>query len=291
MTQSNLTISTMQVLRAFEANLKKSSIITIRYALDRAARELGIYNSEPELVRWHQVDALALQEVIVRWSGEMAGATLNLHLCALRGIFRSCLAHGLITHQAYLALTQIESIAIIKNFSCGIYVDQQNIRMLMESCDNDQRRTLAARDQALISILFGTVIGRMQAVNLQIGDLDLTQGMICVSSESCHLGGRKLEEWAITPLREWLCVLAGQGQSSGRVLRRISNGGRALSNMQAGGLYIALRNRCVTAGVNILKPRDARRTVATNLINSEGRSLTKITIGSNSLTATLRFTR
>lgn len=283
--------STARALRAFESKLKRSSKITIRYALIRAARDLGIYNTELEFVPWHTVNAAALQDLVFRWSSEMARATLKLHLCALRGIFRSCLAHGLITHQTYFELGQIDSTVLSDAFSSANYVDEYSIQTLLESCVNDERQTLAARDQALISLLFGTVIGRAEAVNIQLEDLDLEQRRIRIHDEGGYSVQRVLSEWAVPPLQEWLDVLAAQGQHSGPVLRRVSNGGRALNDIKAGGLYKALINRCITAGIQIIKPRDARRTVATDLINSEGNSFTKITLGSSSITATLQFKR
>jgi len=283
--------STIQALRAFESKLKNSSKITIRYALVRAARDLGIYNAEIEFVPWHTVNVDALQDLVIRWASEMAGTTLKLHLSALRGIFRSCLAHGLITHQKYFELSQIDSTVFSNAFSSANYVEEHSIRMLIESCVNDERRTLATRDQALISLLFGTVMGRAEAVNIRFEDLDLKQRKIRIHDEDGYSAARVLSEWAVPPLQEWLDVLAAQGQHSGPVLRRVSNGGRALDDMKAGGLYKALINRCVTAGVQIIKPRDARRTVATDLINGEGTSLSKITLGNSCVTATLQFRR
>lgn len=280
---------TQQALRAFEARLKDSSKTTIRYALVRAARDLRIYDSQLDFVNWNKVDALTLQELTAQWSGEMAAATLNLHLSALRGIFRSYLAHGLLSHQKYIQLTQIESPALRKSSGLGNYVEDECILKLMESCVSDERQTLAARDRAIVAVLFGTIIGRTQAVNVQIGDIDLVLGSLYIPIEGGQSINRMLHDWAIPPLQNWLDVLAGQGQFSGPLLRRISSGGRALQNMRADGLYKALKNRCVVAGIQVIKPRDARRTVATNLIYSEGGSLEKITLGSQSLTATLRF--
>lgn len=120
---------------------------------------------------------------------------------------------------------------------------------------------------------------------------DLTQRQIRIHDKDGSSVQRVISEWAIAPLQQWLDVLAAQGQRSGPVLRRVSNGGRELDDLKAGGLYKALSNRCVTAGIQIIKPRDARRTVATELINADRNSLAKITLGSSSVTATLRFRR
>jgi integrase len=261
----------------------------MRYALTRVASELGFHERNLEEIPWHLVSALALQGLVRRWEAEMAASTLKLHVCAVRGLLRSCHAHGLITDEAYLLLCEIKTLAQPNQLGRGKYVEDWHRHKLMNSCDTDERHTLAARDKAMIAILFGAGIRRSEAISLEIHNLDLAGRSLSLLTKGGHLTQKPLALWSIQPLEDWLALLAAQGQTSGPVLRRVSNGGRALTDMKADGLYKALMARSLLADVPIVKPHDARKTVGTDLIKAKGVSFAKVALGQNSINPTLRY--
>lgn len=281
--------SVAHALDAFKARMMPSSWITIGYALTRAASDLGFYDYDLKDVPWDKVDYPVLQRLIGVWKPVMAGATLKLHVYAVRGLLRSCFTHGLISQHAYTLLGEVKAGGDTNEVGRGKYVEDLNRHRLIESCNADDRRTLAARDKAIIALLFGAGIRRAEAVNLEIGNLNLAHGSFRVTVKGGRFVEKYLAGWAIKYLQEWLDVLAEQGQATGRVLRRVSNGGRALADMKPGGLYKALAERSLVAGVPIIKPHDARRTVATNLIRAKGISFAKIALGHKSITTTQRY--
>lgn len=278
-----------QALLAYQSRLMDSSWVTIRYALSRAASDLGFYDYDLAEVPWNQVDAPVLQELVRRWSADMADSTVKLHVYAVRGLLRSCFTHGLISHLDYLLLDEVRTKGGVNEVGRGQYVEDGIRRELIASCSTDERKTLAARDLALIALLFGSGIRRAEAVNVAIENLDLGRGSFRVTVKGGRYVEKYLAGWAIKPLREWLAVLATQNQTTGPVLRRVSNGGRALADMKPNGLYVALEKRCIFAGVPVIKPHDARRTVATNLINAKGISFARIALGHSSITTTQRY--
>lgn len=276
-------------LDAFKARMMPSSWITVGFALTRAASDLGFYDFDLKDVPWDKVDYPVLQRLIGVWKPVMAGATLKLHVYAVRGLLRSCFTHGLISQHAYTLLGEVKAGGDTNEVGRGKYVEDLNRRKLIESCDADERRTLAVRDKAIIALLFGAGIRRAEAVNLEIANLDLAHGSFRVTVKGGRFVEKYLAGWAIKYLQEWLAVLTEQGQTTGRVLRRVSNGGRALADMKPGGLYKALADRSLVAGVPVVKPHDARRTVATNLIRAKGISFAKIALGHKSITTTQRY--
>ena len=276
-------------LDAFRSRMMPSSWITVGYALTRAASDLGFYDFDLKDVPWEQVTYPVLQRLVGMWKSEMAGATLKLHVYAVRGLLRSCFTHGLITQHAYALLSEVKVGGDTNEVGRGKYVEELNRRKLIESCEADERRTLAVRDKAITALLFGAGIRRAEAVSLLIENLDLSQGSFRVTVKGGRFVEKYLAGWAIKHLQEWLGVLAEQGQTSGPVLRRVSNGGRALENMKADGLYKALKYRSIAAGIPVVKPHDARRTVATDLIRAKGISFAKIALGHKSITTTQRY--
>lgn len=289
MTQESEMRTVAQAFRAYESRLMVSSRATMRYALARAATELGFHERDLEDIPWHVVNASVLQDLVRRWEGYMAASTLKLHVCAVRGLLQSCYVHGLITHQAYLLLREIKTAAQKNQVGLGKYVDDCIRRKLMDSCNTDQRHTLAARDKAMIALLFGAGIRSSEAISIQIEHLDLALGSFRMLIKGGRFVQKYLACWAIQPLLDWLIVLASQEQTSGPVLRRVSNGGRALTDMKANGLYKALVVRSLLADVPIVRPLDARNSVGTDLIKAEGVSFTRVALGHKSINPILRY--
>jgi integrase/recombinase XerC len=95
-----------------------------------------------------------------------------------------------------------------------------------------------------------------------------------------------LAAWAVAPIEEWLEELKKQGVLEGPILRRRSKTGRALGPMAPHAVWYALGERCIRAGTPIIKPHDARRTLATDLIEEHGLSKAKIALGHKNIATT-----
>lgn len=300
-----------QVLRAFLSPLAESSQVTIQKCLTKAAATMGFGDRPINEVPWHLVDAPIVSELISRWRSDLAKSTLSLYIFAVRGIAQQCYMHGLMDADQ---LKMIQTVRLPKSGdrdSRGQYVKDAWLDALISSCspERDDRRVLALRDLAMLAILFGAGLRRNEASNLAREDLDLDGGRFRVVVKGGKKAMRYIEEWAIEPIRDWLKEIDDQAKFSrdqppiegptsrrrqpkrsvregGMVLRRLSKSGTILGDLEGNGLYNALKERCEKAGVNFIRPHDARRTLATNLIRDEGLTYAKLALGHKNISTT-----
>ncbi|MNH34698.1 site-specific tyrosine recombinase XerC [compost metagenome] len=69
-------------------------------------------------------------------------------------------------------------------------------------------------------------------------------------------------------------------------MRRLSKTGTILGDLEGNGLYNALKVRCTVAGVPFVRPHDARRTLATDLINEHGINIAQKALGHKNISTT-----
>lgn len=301
-----------QVLRAFLAPMAKSSQETVQKCLKQAAKTLGFGDRPLHEVPWHRVNSSVILELVSRWRSELAKPTLALYITSVRGLARSCYLHDLMSSDQYRKLKEVSLPDFGEGEGRGQYVKPAWLDKLTQSCESDERAVLGLRDHAMLALLFGSGLRRNEAVNLAREDLDLDGMRFKVVVKGGKKAMRYLSPWAVEPLREWIEEIDRQAQlakdqppiqgspsrrkkpkravrEGGLVLRRLSKTGTILGDLVGNGLYDALKERCIVAGVTFIRPHDARRTLATNIIRERGINYAQKALGHKDISTTKRY--
>lgn len=274
---------------AFLSRLAKNSRTTVLHGLRKAADELGYEEAPLQMVPWDQIGAPELAQMVEHWRGRSSNASIRIYLYAVRGVVESCVIHHLVHRDQYEPMRKVRAPKGEHHLGTGQYIKEKDRRRLLQSCDEDMRTVLGLRDKAMLCILFGSGVPRAEATRLQIQDLNLDEGMFQVTVKGDHLIDKYLAAWAIQPLREWLAELVRFNIHSGAILYRMSKGGKPLSPISPNGLWRALGERCRYAGVHVMKPHDARSTLASDLIREYGLNTTKTALGLADIATTAMY--
>jgi site-specific recombinase XerD len=276
-------------LDAFLEPLAKNSRQTVLHCLRKAADDLGYEDTKLELVPWDRIGAGDLHQLVRCWRGTASSASIRVYIYAVRGVVESCVKLDLVDNNQFEPMRLIRVPKPPCRNGLGRYISEKERRQILQSCDSDERQVLGKRDKAMLGILFGSGARRAEATRLQIQDLNLTEATFTVAVNSNRLVEKYLAAWAIPPLRSWIAELKNRGITSGNILRRVSKGGKPLSNLSPNGLWRALGQRCLYAGVPAVKPYDARQTLGADLINENGLMVAKLALGHSDVTTTTTY--
>ncbi|UZE83997.1 tyrosine-type recombinase/integrase [Pseudomonas viciae] len=276
-------------MNVFLSRFAKNSRSTVLHGLRKAADGMGYQNIPLEGVPWDRIGASEIVQLVQQWRGTVSGASIRIYIFAVRGVIESCVKHHLVDPSQFEPIRVIRVPKPIGRDGLGRYIDEKDRRQILRSCDTDERQLLAKRDKAMLSILFGSGLHRAEATQLEIQDIDLTEATFTIIARGHRSVEKYLAAWSIAPLREWIRELAGQGITSGPLLRRISKGGRPLSKLSPNGLWRALGQRCIYAGVRTIKPHDARQTLGADLISQHGLMTAKLALGHSDVMTTTTY--
>lgn len=278
-------------LSSFLRPLMPSSRETVLKCLREAADDMGAVGYEIHQIPWHKVTSAGLSKLVNDWTQEgLSKSTVRLRTYAVKGLLKSCFIHKLVPHDEF-SLIQFVNVTGEGGTEAkrGRYVRQRQQDEMVRSCDEDERKQIGLRDKAFIALLFGAGLRRSEAVKVVIEDLDLTEGQMLVVVKGGKTQTRYLPDWAIEYLVEWRELLKLHEIGTGPVLRRLSKSGRPLSGMSPGGLFVALEDRCLRAGIPVIRPHDARRTLATDMIQDHGLSFAKKAMGHRNVQTTMIY--
>lgn len=278
-------------LSSFLRPLMPSSRETVLKCLREAADDMGAVDYEIHQIPWHKITSAGLNKLINGWTQEdLSKSTVRLRTYSVKGLLKSCFIHKLVPHEEF-TLIQLVNVTGDGGTEAkrGRYVRERQQDEMVKSCVEDERNQIGVRDKAFIALLFGAGLRRSEAVSVVIEDLDLAEGQMVVVTKGGKTQTKYLPDWGIEYLAEWLDLLKLNEITTGPVLRRLSKSGRPLSGMSPGGLFVALEDRCIRAGVPVIRPHDARRTLATDMIHDHGLSFAKKALGHKNVQTTMIY--
>lgn len=186
-------------------------------------------------------------------------------LCALRRVLQEAKKLKLMSPTDYIDAVEIESVKVSKQLR-GRALNSTEIAALMRVIKSDLTPA-GARDAAMLAILLGSGLRRMEVVSLDLSDFDSHTGAIKVRSGK---GGKDrtvyLPSSGIPLVSNWIVV---RGIDPGPLLRPISKGRRVMPRRltDQAVLYV-LQTRGLEAGVEPFSPHDCRRTFISNLLDA-----------------------
>jgi integrase len=264
---------------------------TMGYTLDRLARLLSNGVNDARSFRWHQAgsaEILAVRALMV--DQQYAPATINLAIAAWRGVQKAAFRDGLIDAERHARVTDVP---LVRNDRppAGRALDASEIGRLLKACDRDvDHPVAAARDAALIAVLYGAGLRRAELASCCVEDLDLERGQLEVLGKGSKRRTAYLQAQVVDRLRVWLDV---RGDHPGPLFAPLSRAQRLRDRPLSGaGVAHIVRRRNEQAGGAPTTPHDLRRSAITGLLDA-GAELTVVSelVGHSDPRTTAKYAR
>jgi site-specific recombinase XerD len=244
------------------AKLSPGSRPTMRTALRIIA---GVVSSGADEVAldWAALDFAHTTAIRSRIAARFAPSTANRMLAALRGVLRAALRLGLMTSEQVTRATAIEPVRGAR-VPRGRALSAGELRVLFESCTGGPAG--AARNAALLGLLYGCGLRRAEVVGLDLADYDAATGALRV------LGKGNKQRVVFTPagarlaLAAWLVV---RKPEPGPLLLPVTKGGVVVvRRMTPGAIAQVVDRLAARAKVAAFSPHDLRRTFVGDLLDA-----------------------
>ncbi len=251
-------------LALYIAQLAESARRTMMTCLRRAARLWGAPSTDS--IEWHLMrfpHVELLKESMQR--ARLAPATINVTLCALRGVAREAWRLKLLDSEDYQRIAAVKGVRGDR-VKAGRALDVDELAALLDACRQDMTPA-GTRDACLIALLAGAGLRRTEAVSLQLSDYSVGLHRLRVKGK----GGRErfvyLEDGGSRrAIASWIKV---RGNCENALLMPITKAGEIKHHpITAGAIYKVLEKRAREAGLRRhISPHDLRRTFASELLD------------------------
>lgn len=252
-------------LEAFRARCSPSSWPTMHARLNVAASILQP-RATAETFPWATLDHVAVSQVLRQLADAKASpATQNITRAALRKMAKVLFGLRLMSVEERQRIDDLDA-ARGKRLPRGRALSQKEIRKLFIACARDSTPA-GRRDAALVAVLYGTGLRRMEARSLDAADVDLKRRLLRVEGKG---GQQKLQPFPALVAMVLQAWLDARGDWDGPLFVPISKAGRLRkTRLNAHGNTIPgiLNKRGAQAGLESVSPHDFRRTFATTLLD------------------------
>jgi integrase/recombinase XerD len=236
------------------------------YCLEKIAAALTDGRARAVAIEWSALRFEHAAALRARFAEELAPASANLILSALRGVLKAARDLGQLDSQNYVRIQSVKPIRG-ERLPKGRALLLAELRALLEECSADETTTAGARDAALLATMYATGLRRSELVSIQLEDLDRIQWSLRVRAGK----GRKerlvyLSDGADRAVDAWL---EHRGLWDGALFCPVHRSGRiARRGMTDQALVYILRKRADQARVRRFSPHDLRRTFISDLLDA-----------------------
>jgi site-specific recombinase XerD len=248
------------------ARLDANSRRTMRGALAIAATHLTGGRLTAERLPWASLDYQHLVALRSWLAGRYAPSTGNRILTAVRGVLRECRRLGYMTHEQQIRAGDVPPIKGAR-LPKGRMLMPDELRKLFQVCAEDAG-PIGRRDAALLAVLYGAGLRRMEAVSLDVRNYDLVTGALVVRAGK----GKKDRQLFVGngsagALGDWLSI---RGGSPGALFVPINKSGRLRLDhrLTDKAITLILEKRAMAAGVRGFSPHDLRRSFISGLLDA-----------------------
>lgn len=248
--------SSFDPVKDYLEQLGEGSRRTMREALGKLAAWASEGRKGPHELSWHQLRIEETTALRARLVSDLAPATANKHLAALRGVLKQCWHRGQMSDEAYrraIDLPPARGASVRRSPTLG----PLELQRLAQAC-RDAAGPAGARDEALLALLYGGNLRRSEAVALELTDYQIESGELTVGDAATR-NRRRLSANADArrALERWIEI---RGSEPGALFNPVNKGGRIeRRRLSEQAIYIACRRRAAEAGLPPTSPEDLRR--------------------------------
>lgn len=192
----------------------------------------------------------------------LAPATINRRLAALRSFVSLAQSLGLVVWRVELRGLRVEALRDARG--PGV----PGVRKLFRAAA-EQRPEMAARDLALLRLLFDLALRRSEVLGLRLQDLELDRSALWVLRKGkTQRTLCSLPETTREALAAWLEV---RGTEPGPLFYNFDRASAERSPLTGRGLYAILKKLAAQAGIARTRPHGLRHTAITSAMEEAGR--------------------
>lgn len=248
--------------------LTENSAKTMERALDAVVKLLNYdYMDEfdwTELERHHVQGLMRAME-----SQDKLPATRALYLSAIKGVMKEAWLAEMISVDQYQKINEIKRPRGSRK-PAGKALDLDDVAKAIAACDDNSKA--GVRDRAILALLLGAGLRRMECAQLALGDVDFQHDTIKVIGKGDKERQLPLDDAVMNCILDWLFI---RGEWDGPLFCGIRKGKRTALDQLYGGdinqgkglsdssIYLVCRTRGLEADVDELKPHNLRRTFGT----------------------------
>jgi len=190
----------------------------------------------------------------------LSGATINLHLSAIRRLADESAESGWLSPELAIGIRRVKGVKRLGR-RIGNWLTGKQAQELLNAVSQNTSR--GWRDGAMLGLLLGCGLRRSEVVGLWLDQLQSREGH-WVIVDLVGKGGRlrtvPVPAWCKELVDAWL---RNSGVSEGRVFRRVlKNGARQDAGVTANVVWYAVKRCAKQAGIVNLAPHDLRRSCA-----------------------------
>ncbi len=232
---------------------------TMRGALAAICRVLceGLVTDSPDSYPWQNVRYELARSVAGKLADSGLGpASINKSLVALRGVLETAWRQGLLPDEEYRRI-EIKNVKGSR-LPAGHALDESDLGEMSRALDG---KNVSTRDAALIVVLYGCGLRRVEASLLQENDYDF-------KNKKLRVIGKGNKQRLIPVAADWRPIIERHWKKLEPSAPFFTNDkGKALSR---NGISYAIENFCKQAGIPRFTPHDLRRSFATHVIEGGG---------------------
>lgn len=245
----------------------KSSIITMRKRLSQTAS--AYFDGSPRWheARWEEIDDEALEYIIRRERERgMSWAYIRQLASAIRGVSARCFRAGLISAETLARIREVK-VKQTDKVMAGRFIEEDEQNRMLQVCADDPR-PVGRRDGAVLALMYGCGLRRVEILRLDREDVDLsdpTQATILVNGKGARQRYVYLSGGGLRYLQDFWAIRGDHGpelfcccHQSGKLLPGHRMSGR--------GTYALFQRRAEQAGIEGVRPHDSRRSYITGLL-------------------------
>lgn len=236
-------------------------------------------DADPLRVPWHELTPAGFSTLAAMLAddnargeaGPYSARSINATLAAVRGVLRECWRSGLMSRDELARVVDGVKAEQGSSMPAGRSLAAGELDALYRAIEADPNTTRAARDAAMLALLYGAGLRAAEAAAVAWSDVDLADHVLTVRRGKGRKSRRVgLAAGAGDALAEWRRVLAVDVDDAGPILRAVNKGGRfpTSGRWSTRAIGRACDRLAKAAMVAPFTPHDMRRSYAGDMLDT-----------------------
>lgn len=251
--------------------LSETARPTQRSGLSTIARMMGGPLADVSTLPWTSIrypHVIALRAVLDHQVRERvrSPATANRWLSAVRRVLEEAWLHGAYPREEFEKLSHVDPV-LGNRAQAGRFIEWEEVEALLAVCEAEtglpKLGAIATRDAAVIAVLAGAGLRRLEVTRLRRQDVD-PAGVLKVFGKFNKERMVGLQQWALNRVHRWTTASPGEA-----LFCPMRKGGKFVDAPYAGGdQRKMLLKRGKLAGIEPCAPHDFRRSFISRLLDA-----------------------
>lgn len=195
----------------------------------------------------------------------LAPATINATMDALKGVLRQAWLLGLVPREVVDKIAELKRVSNVRP-PAGRALSEDEIILMLNVCGGDAK---GARDRAILALLYGCGLRRDEAINLRVEDYNATAATIRVRGKGNKIADVPAAPWVVDALDLWLEFRGTSPKCDTLLIGVTKVDSLRYVHLTGAGIAFAVRMIARAAGVVNVTPHDLRRTFVTEALRTD----------------------